>query len=67
MSEQPILPLQYMRDVGVDQHDVAWYARFAASAGMRTPGDLSRASRIADQAFQGLCQTIISRPVQQVI
>ena len=59
--------LQYMRELGMPEQDVAWYAKFAASAGKATPYDKNRARRIADEAFQALCGTVVSRPVQQVM
>jgi hypothetical protein len=59
--------LQYMREIGVDESDVAWYAQFAASASKRSQSEVARARRIADQAFMGLCSTIVSHPVQKAV
>jgi len=59
--------LQYMRDVGVTESDVAWYAQFATTASKRSQSEVARARRIADQAFNGLCRTIVSHPVQKAV
>lgn len=56
--------LQYMREVGIPDCDVTWYALFASSMSTRSQGEIQRARQIADQAFLGLCNTIVSRPAR---
>lgn len=50
--------LQYMSDVGIPANDVVWYAQYAASPLGRSNADIERAERIAERAFEGLCNTI---------
>ena len=51
---------QWMRDVGISANEVAWLERHASAGTKLDANTRLIASKIGDQAFEGLCATIIA-------
>lgn len=58
MNDHQNSALQYMRDVGVPDADVAWLADFRQLPAPASTKDITRAKKIEDAAYYGLLGTI---------